>query len=296
MAKRGKKGKTSKSKSKSRKSSQLTTIKNEVKKVSKNTKDMGDKIKSMDKETSPVNTIKKDLGRLVQKEINIQKELKKISRYTRDTNKNLDKLNKNLPKMPKKVEVEGVEKLGETNSVLSDNFISLQKTMTKFAERFDNLSKEISTLLKLFESAAKSMIEQGDGGEKIPSEDKEELLEKLNKLFDQNKIIARGITLVEEKMRDKLYPQKNPGHQFIPNSPNTSQATKQIPQFRQPNFPQKQGMYPSVKISEEGQTAIPSDSKNDSNSEKGKTTQNMGQDKDNIKSGYFQQNQQGKGN
>jgi len=95
--------------------------------------------------------------------------------------------------MPKKriTKSNSKEQKPETlTNTLTKNLIELQKIHTNLAEKFDSLSKEISALLKLFEKAASDMAKQQ------PDKSFEE---KINKLLEQNKIIARGITLIRER-------------------------------------------------------------------------------------------------
>jgi polyhydroxyalkanoate synthesis regulator phasin len=79
---------------------------------------------------------------------------------------------------------------------LIENFVALQKVMANLSSKFDNLAGQISKLLELFEISAKALaekevkIEQGEADKKI--------VEKIDKLLDQNKIIARGLTLLHE--------------------------------------------------------------------------------------------------
>lgn len=78
-----------------------------------------------------------------------------------------------------------------TEKVLIENFVSLQKVMTNLSMKFDELSKQISKLLELFEISAKSIAGKGFDPDKIEK--------KVDNLLEQNKIIARGLTLVHEK-------------------------------------------------------------------------------------------------
>ena len=90
-----------------------------------------------------------------------------------------------------------------TNKILVQNFVQLQKVLTNLAEKFDKLSNNISSLLQLFEISARTFAEK-------PSElqkDKE-FLDKLNALMEQNKTIAKGLTLMEEKIRQRVYGQE----------------------------------------------------------------------------------------
>ena len=66
------------------------------------------------------------------------------------------------------------------------------------------LSNNISSLLSLFEESAKSYMKKQETG--APGDEKD-LLRKLDTLLDQNKTIAKGLTLIEEKIRHKVYPE-----------------------------------------------------------------------------------------
>ena len=61
---------------------------------------------------------------------------------------------------------------------------------------------ESSSLLSLFEGAAQTFA-------KNPvnqfSEKDQEFLEKIDRLLDQNKTIAKGLTMMEERIRDKIH-------------------------------------------------------------------------------------------
>lgn len=83
--------------------------------------------------------------------------------------------------------------------LLIENFISMQKVMSALTFKFDNLSKQIEGLLTLFEDSAKAVAEKEINLElKGDTKKQEEVLEKLKLLLDQNKLIAKGITLVHE--------------------------------------------------------------------------------------------------
>ena len=86
-------------------------------------------------------------------------------------------------------------------NLLIENFVSLQKVMADLSEKFDRLSKEISSLLKLFEVSARTLAQK----EVVPKQNKEdnkELIDKLNTLLEQNKIIAKGLALLHENSFD----------------------------------------------------------------------------------------------
>jgi hypothetical protein len=72
--------------------------------------------------------------------------------------------------------------------------VALQKVAVALAEQSKHLTERTDRLLSLFEEAAKN-IEKG--------EMKEPLAKQLEGLLEQNKIIARGLVLLEKYIRDK---------------------------------------------------------------------------------------------
>ena len=80
---------------------------------------------------------------------------------------------------------------------LIENFVALQKVQTNLTEKLDNLAKQISELLKLFESTAKTFSENPAV---LTSERDQEFITKINQLLEQDKVIAKGITYIEERM------------------------------------------------------------------------------------------------
>jgi len=90
----------------------------------------------------------------------------------------------------------------EVEEALLENFINLQRVLTNIAVKFDDLSNNISKLLQLFEISAKSFAEKYSGNYSSEGPDGE-LLKKLDSLLDQNKVISKGIMLMEEKIRGR---------------------------------------------------------------------------------------------
>lgn len=92
----------------------------------------------------------------------------------------------------------------EIEQALVDNFVSLQKVLTNLSIRFDDLSGKMEKLLEVFEISAKSFSEKYEGYTEAntPAGDLE-FLKKLDSLLDQNKTIAKGIMLMEERIRNK---------------------------------------------------------------------------------------------
>jgi hypothetical protein len=86
------------------------------------------------------------------------------------------------------------------------NLISLQKINIETSEKFDKLTNQISELLRLFEYAAQNFAANAP----VTSDKDREFLDKINKLLEQNKIIAKGLISMEEKIKIKsqIPPQK----------------------------------------------------------------------------------------
>lgn len=104
-----------------------------------------------------------------------------------------------------------------------ENLIELQKVHTNLAEKFDKLTKEMSHLLALFELAAQNFSKHP--ALKVNETDKE-FLDKIDKLLEQNKTIAKGLTFMEEQIRKKVYHQQPT--QSVSDVSDDEQATKQI--------------------------------------------------------------------
>tara|TARA_Y100000034_G_scaffold41320_1_gene50837 strand:- start:1185 stop:1598 length:414 start_codon:yes stop_codon:yes gene_type:complete len=82
----------------------------------------------------------------------------------------------------------------DTEKILIENFVSLQKVMTNLSLKFDGLTNQISKLLELFEISAKSLAEKNPN---LGGHDKQ-IMNKVDSLLDQNKTIARGMALFGE--------------------------------------------------------------------------------------------------
>lgn len=99
--------------------------------------------------------------------------------------------------MPKKRPQE--QKKKNLESAIVENLIQLQRVHTSLAEKFDKLADQIATLLGLFEATAKEVAKQPFA----VTEKDQAFLEKIDKLLEQNKVIAKGLTLMEERIREK---------------------------------------------------------------------------------------------
>jgi len=77
----------------------------------------------------------------------------------------------------KKVESPKNERDIQTEKILVENFVALQKVMVNLSIKFDNLSGQISKLLELFEISAKAFTEKELGKGSIDREKFSELTE-----------------------------------------------------------------------------------------------------------------------
>lgn len=108
----------------------------------------------------------------------------------------------------------------DINKKLVENFVSLQKVMANLSIKFDNLSDQISKLLELFEISAKAMAEKNYEIHK-DSDDKK-VLEKIDALIEQNKTIAKGLTMLHEgetqgqQYQPKMNQGQQPSQQILP--------------------------------------------------------------------------------
>ncbi|HVY01511.1 MAG TPA: hypothetical protein VHA12_01980 [Candidatus Nanoarchaeia archaeon] len=117
----------------------------------------------------------------------------------------------------------------EINEKLLQNLIELQKVHANLAEKFDSLSKQISQLLNLFENTARTFASNPIN--QVSEKDKA-FLEKVDKLLEQNKTIAKGLTLMEERIRERAHqPVQNTTPQLTEDSVQPSLNTKPLPRF-----------------------------------------------------------------
>ena len=109
----------------------------------------------------------------------------------------------------KKTRETGVEKK------LVENFIALQKVMVNLSTKFDNLTNQISKLLELFEISAKSLAKKDFSlGKDI--KDEEKIIQKLDNLAGQNRTIARGLTLMHDRISGQERPVQRPASALQP--------------------------------------------------------------------------------
>jgi hypothetical protein len=90
------------------------------------------------------------------------------------------------------------EKNKHLEKAVMENSVALQRVLANLSLEISGLSKKLSKLLDLFESSAKALSEKDSLSEKNVKTEKE-ISEKLTGLLEQNKILARGLTLLHEK-------------------------------------------------------------------------------------------------
>jgi len=98
----------------------------------------------------------------------------------------------------KKKKIGGNKKMTarEREELLIENFVGLQHAMTNMSIKFGALSDNISKLLQIFEESARNFVSGG-------KPDDAEMLSKIDSLLNQNKTIAKGLVLMEGKLRGR---------------------------------------------------------------------------------------------
>ncbi len=86
--------------------------------------------------------------------------------------------------------------------LLIENFVGLQKVMVNLSSKFEELSRKISQLLEIFEISAKALAEKDLTIEQTARDDSK-IIDKIDTLSNQNKVIARGLTLMHERLSGK---------------------------------------------------------------------------------------------
>lgn len=129
-------------------------------------------------------------------------------------------------------------------NALIENFISLQKVMVNLSSNFDNLSNKISKLLDLFEISAKTLAEKEFAGDKEKKESKE-VMQKMDEILEQNKILARGLTLMHDRISEES---EIPFSKPVPvQIPQRAPVSRPLPQLRSQIQEMKSSMNSPVK-------------------------------------------------
>ena len=122
----------------------------------------------------------------------IAKSKKNTSKKKTIEKKPVTKKTTKKPVTKKKTVVKNPQKSYET--LLLENFISLQKVMTNLSIKFSELSQNISKMLFVFEEAAKNL----SSSEKVMNE---QFGKKVENLVEQNKTITKNLSLMDERVR-----------------------------------------------------------------------------------------------
>ena len=102
------------------------------------------------------------------------------------------KTNKKVSPIKSTAQQDNVEK------ILVQNFVDLQKVMTILSTKFDKLTNQISGLLEIFEKSAESLSKKDFKAEQESGET-QKILEAIKSIEEENKIIAKGLTLMNQQ-------------------------------------------------------------------------------------------------
>jgi len=92
----------------------------------------------------------------------------------------------------------------QLDKVLLENFVNMQKVITEQNIKIDSLTNQISSLLSLFEISAKTIVEKQYAPE---LNENQKILQQIQNISEQNKIIARGLTMLHEAPRpEPIFP------------------------------------------------------------------------------------------
>ncbi len=131
--------------------------------------------------------------------------------------------------MPKRVD--SSEDQSEIHPIVLDNFVKLQNVLSNLAVKMDLLTRRIDDLVTIFENASKSFSEQDIHAEKKTAK-------KIDLVLDQNKTIARGISILEERTRNQQpQPTIQPQQKFQQQVQSSIQPQQQFqPSQEEPRF------------------------------------------------------------
>ena len=129
----------------------------------------------------------------------------------------------------------------KVEKALIDNFIGFQKVMLNLSEKFDDLSKQISSLLNLFEISAKAMAKKEFAKEKDPELKK--VLDKIDNLGEQAGLIGKGLALIHEVNEEKPHEIRAPAPLLRAPGP-MNPSMQRSPQMQNPQKPHT--MMPSI--------------------------------------------------
>ena len=140
--------------------------------------------------------------------------------------------------------------------ILIENFVGLQKVMVNLSVKFDDLSNKISKLLDLFEISAKALAEKDLTLEKTARDDNR-IVKEIGNLSEQNKVIARGLTLMNDRLSgEPERPMERPPQMSFPRSQRNPPRQQQIKNL---NIEQERKVIPPTSSMEGYQKSVVSE-------------------------------------
>lgn len=98
-----------------------------------------------------------------------------------------------------------VKETGEKIDVLIQSSIALQKAVTILAVNLEKFTKETGKLLEFMSDSAKSFeAEEKSRGTVAGTAISGELVKKLDMLIDQNKMVVKGLVLLENYLKERI--------------------------------------------------------------------------------------------
>lgn len=142
-----------------------------------------------------------------------------------------------------KVRYESTKEI-KVDKILVDNFIALQRVMVNLSSKFDDLSKQISKLLDLFEISAKSLAQKDSQEGKLSRKD-EKILQRLDDISQHAGLIGKGLALIHDINKEE-------GKPGLPtmgkNTPRPAQGPQMNQRSRSNPFPTQQKQMPKPQM------------------------------------------------
>ena len=141
----------------------------------------------------------------------VQKRI--ITETTKSDGSKKTTIKENLPSKSNKVKIPKKKRLttSQREEMLIENFVGLQHAMTNLSIKFGSLTEQINNLLRVYEESALSFAQGGKVNDK-------EMLDKINNLLEQNKTIAKGLVMMESKLRNKTVDLSSSSEQSMPSN------------------------------------------------------------------------------
>jgi len=155
---------------------------------------------------------------MVKKEVGAKKIISKKKIFAKPINQKTNTVKKDFASKTK----------SQTEKILLENFVSLQKVLTHLSLKVDDLTNQISKLLELFEISAKTLAEK-DVNTKKENNNNQKIIEKMDNLLEQNRVIARGVAMMHEKdyVREPIMrPSINSSARTFPSEVQNQQSSK----------------------------------------------------------------------